>query len=551
MTNQWGVTVAAGADYAHVPSPGNNLLPADTLTNPDRWAAAGFGYDNIQPAPVPVAGGMRLTWDTLKANAAIQGVFFDATAGTTYTLAVTATAGVAAGRWRASIGWNASTEWAADGQTATLQMVWTAPETRTYLWGVETLSPTTGPHTVTAIGVWDHTDPANVWPTLPLDDCRVELPVKVTHGRSGAETQPDAPTCEFTWWGADPPGRLGGQLAVTATVPAAATWADAGAPWAGTGWTWDGGRRWAPRFVGTITSLTAVEQDGQVQSWKVQGTGRQALLAAIPVRLDRPEESDTQRVIAIGEAAGIDVVPVGPSGLTLRADSIDRPALDALHEVAKSAGGLVWQDPDGTVRYGTLGHRDSTPARTLPCQVIGDGVEWTQDMSTIVNHVVLKWGDPEEQDTWRDDPSIRAWGWRGVEVTTLAADRSQAGVLAALIVARRAQPWWRMPGVMLDWDTMSPAEAKQAHMLAVSEQLLLPIPTQPGPTPAAAARWIVEGWVEQWDSDGHTQQVAVSEASRSVAAGITSWAAKRDSGPWSQWAAMSWNEQLAGAESTR
>jgi hypothetical protein len=543
VSTTYPVRVWAGWDYNNPPASGPGLVPADALTNPAAWTAYGFGYDNTQPAPVPVAGGMRLSWAIDPDKGALQAVPITYTAGHTYLLTLSATADDDTWEWRMSWGYGNGHYTPLHRGTGETTLTWLCPETKVHPFGIEASALADGHNiTVTRLGVWDLSDPTVVWNPLELNTCDVLMPLTITHGRSEIGSQPDAPQCSFDYVGPTAP-QLGSPMRVQATDNSGG-WADPRITWGASAWTWGGNDGTTTRFEGTVTSVVAVESLGQVVRWQVEGTGVQAALGAEPVLLSRPTETDVARVQAIAAAAGTTVTIRGTSTLQLRADEIDRDALAAIHEVAESAGGLFWQDADGTLNYGTANHRDDPATRTLPCDVIEDGVEWRTDLSLIINHVVLTWGEPgtETQDTWRDDPSITQWGMRSVRVDTLAADRTQAGALAALILARRRQPYWRMPGVVIDYDWLG-SNTAAALATRVGDAVIMPVPTLPGPTPATATRWLVEGWAEVWDTGGHLQQFAVSDPARSVTGRIVSWNTQR-SRTWATWRPLSWTDQL-------
>jgi hypothetical protein len=382
------------------------------------------------------------------------------------------------------------------------------------------------------------------------DPCRVLLPVEIRHGRSGVDYQPDAPDATFDWDGATPPGLLGDTVAILHTYTTYqsvrddyATYTDVLAAYPTYGALLAGNRQ-PVRFAGTITSLDAIEERGVVTRYRVQATGVQAQLGFTPVLLSRPVETDVERVQAIAAAAGVTIGIVGTAGITLAADEIDRDALAALHEVCVNSGGLLWQTPGGAIMYGPLNHREHPPVATVPCGHLLDGVEWRQDLELVINHVVLKWGDPETQDTFRDDTSIDQWGMRHIELATKAADRTQAGVLGALIIARRAWPYWRTPGVLVDMNNDADPTTFAVADLDVSDKILVPVSTDPGPLPAPVVEWLVEGWVETYTAGGHDLQLALTDAARSTTSGVRNWAEQRAGGTWDHWRAGSWLDQL-------
>lgn len=477
-----------------------------------------------------------------------------------------------------------------------------------------------------------------------INKCAVALPLTITHGRSTINQQPDSPTCEFTWLGSDLPAGMepGAEVTVTASTSGL-------------------------RFKGHITLLKAIEEGGVVASYEVTAVGDQANLGRINVLLSRPEETDAERVTAIATAAGVPINIVGTASVTLSADSIDRDALSALHEVCESSGGLLWQDRTGAMNYGTPGHRDGSATEVLPCSAILDGVEWSNDTDLIVNHVTAKWREPayapaastalfegspddftvhltlgvdtvpeswvevpftdanqvlshcatclptyrlgrtsttlasqikistgtwvpvtteaganvtiadlqswvsatgrvqvrlvgavvqmrsggvggvelaDHQETQSDPLSIAEWGERHVDVSTMCASVNDARLLALLVLARRKQPRWRMPGVFALPDSATPAEWEAALRMDVSTIAVVPVEAGPTPTPGEASEWYVEGWVHEYGTDGERLQIALSARNASETSGLTTWQAMKDGGDWAHWAGGSWLDQL-------
>lgn len=132
----------------------SSVIPDDVLTNASRWVAAGFGYDSTQPAPVAVSQGMSLAWTTDADTPALRGVFFDAVAGRSYKMSIGVVSRLGALRWRATVGWTRADRWITpDGYEQVGSLAWVAPETRPYLFGIETFGPNTDTYTVTSIRV--------------------------------------------------------------------------------------------------------------------------------------------------------------------------------------------------------------------------------------------------------------------------------------------------------------------------------------------------------------------------------------------------------------
>lgn len=388
-----------------------------------------------------------------------------------------------------------------------------------------------------------------------LDPTRIVLPLELTHGRSGIAAQPDAPSCAFTWDGPTFPATLGDPLTVDDDYPprGAGTWTDPNTSWADMSISWLGGTLTSPRFAGTITGLQAVEELGRVVAWAVRATGVQAALGRIPCRLTRPQETDTARAAAILEAAGVPYRIHGTPSMTLAADSIDRDTLAALHQLAAGTGALVWQARDGTMIYGAADHRAAPPSRVLPASVILDGASWTNDLELVANHVTVSWGPeqgPRQEATYRDDVSIARWGLRHADAATLAADARDAELFALLILGRRGHPYWRQPSALVDHAHATPADTRTLLDLEVSDGVTLPIPSAPGPTPAPAVEWTVEGWVETWApgpaGPEHLTQLAISDRRRGTAGLLRPWSAVAAQ-PWAHWTTGTYLEQLVEA----
>lgn len=497
---------------------------------------------------------------------------------------------------------------------------------------------------------------------IGLNKCKIALPLEITHGRSGTDSQPDAPTCTFTWLDDMSPIEMGDTIEVEVAGTLEGQWADPDVLWADVNVSWSGLTGYSKRFVGSVTSMKAIESNGLVTSWEIEATGDQAKLGRIPITLNRPQESDVDRVQAIAAAAGITIEIVGAAGPDLVPDAIDRDALSALHEVCESSGGIIWQQRDGTITYGTMNRSAVAPNWRVVCDMVVDGVEWTRDTGTVLNHVTVKFGpesnlrfqtgewrldtdttmaDPtagrvrmngtsastttiiavssltwdgadaslvldalvvnssligqqkddadlyarwrvagtptdhgtwweipvlfvesgsgsgvnkntqvlldfgiqfrQQQDTFRDDPSITEWGYRHVDVDTQCASLADATLLATAILARRKQPRWVMPGVLVLREKATDAEWVPIALMDFGHTVGIDVETAPSATPGTITAWTVEGWVETWEPAGRRVQLALSEYN--LGAPI-SWATADDQ-TWNYWATTSsWLDAL-------
>lgn len=261
---------------------------------------------------------------------------------------------------------------------------------------------------------------------VAIDGGNVPLPVRVTHGRSAIDVQPDSPTLEFEWWGESPPCVVGDRVRIgTEGGNAPASWRDPRVTWTDPSISWKGlpmaatavggprlGQVWT-RFVGRATAIVSTETLGDLVSWKITCVGYQARLGYRHIEMERPAESDIARVQAIAAKIGVTINIVGTQSLMLAIDHIDTDALSAIQEVCKATGGIFWQAVNGTFWYGTSNHRNLATKFILPASIILDGVEWTEDSSEIINdlHIIYpapplspipvtgQWNVAEDADT--------------------------------------------------------------------------------------------------------------------------------------------------------
>lgn len=494
--------------------------------------------------------------------------------------------------------------------------------------------------------------------SILADDCKIALPLSITHGRSGVVEQPDAPEASFTYLGSSFPGAVGSLVEIGVPAGDQALWVDDRVSWVDGEYTWLGNKDTTPKFVGSISELTAVEVLGAVVQWEVRCIGRQGALGRIPILMIRPAETDINRIQAIAAEVGYVLNVTGTSDLLLAPDTIDTNALSALHQVAASSGGMLWQGRSGDLWYGTANHRELGIQVPIDCPLILDGVAWTNDQEEIINEVTVSWGqesaseeldsvwtyvtgagisqDPgagnvridavsmdvsrmdgngfdrarmlrnmplgttfyaqqkndsddylrgstsgpvidygthfyvpyaavetggngialndvllirwgsesKQQRTYTDDASLAQWGRRALSIDTLLLGQTEAGQLGLLILGRRAQPFWRMPGVIADFRDASSGQADRLNSLDVSTGVTLPIEINPSPTPGKQTEWTCEGWVEEWGDSGHVLQIALSDRERTGGTGLRNWGEMRDAGNWTYWAGKKWINAL-------
>ena len=398
--------------------------------------------------------------------------------------------------------------------------------------------------------------------TAALLDCtKVALPLEITHGRSSPSVQPEAASFAFTYIGADaPPGQMGDYVVVRLELPnpgAGATWTDPTVGWASPGRDWAGAVMGDTiRFVGRVVSVTATAELGHIAEWRVACLATMGDLGTTPVTYGSGQgQTDANRVTALFAAAGITDPPVilGTAEKALIADNVDRDLLSAVHEICASTAGLFFQARDGRYAYGLPDHRTGDPSMTLPCTAITDGAQWAASYEGVVNYITLTWGPQENQNTYRNDPSIARWGFRAVSITTMLRDEQAADEFAQTILARRADPFWMFGGIEVDSRNCEVIDHYYVNLAEIGTGVVLPLDVDPGPLEGMSAPWTIEGWRETWDRDPSTGELyqslvyTVSDRQRWGAYALRTWTgvAAHD---WQFWTSYTWLEQLSRQE---
>lgn len=389
----------------------------------------------------------------------------------------------------------------------------------------------------------------------PADPAHVRLPATILHGRSGPDSQPDAPTLTLEWGDPATTPALGDSLEWLLNLPAPSTqqptYDDPIAEYDDPAATYGG--EWlatVPRFVGTVTDVDMVEAYPGPAAARLVAVGGQAALGRIDVLAARPAESDLARVAAIAAAAGVPILTHGDPGPQLAAATVEGDALAALWEVCESSAGLVWQDTRGRLHYGTGSHReDATTVGVIPAHAILDGVVWQSTDADLVNTVTLDYGGDTApgSHTVTDAQSVARWGVRAVSVSTGLADQAAADQLGALILARRAEPFWRLADIIVDTAHTDDVPAIiTAASLAIGSTALIPIPPAPADVSGApVVEWTVEGWAETWERhDRMTLQLAVTDRARWALIRLRVWADMQPHTWGSELARGSWLDTL-------
>lgn len=376
----------------------------------------------------------------------------------------------------------------------------------------------------------------------------IALPIKITHGRSQPESQPDAPSATLVWGRNSQPPRIGDILRIDGYLPAPlVNYDDPVAQYDDPGVTYDGLQVSDPitRFHGVITDVTVAEYAGLPAGATVTAVGMQSHLGTVGVLLDRPIESDVSRVQAIATAAGVPITILGNPGPNLAAHLIDTDALSALHQICNSSGGLVWSGTDGTMHYGTGDHReDVPPVAAIDSYAIISGLDWKATITDLINKITVTHGpaNGQTEKTLQNDASIAVYGERWTKAQTQLAEQADADYLGALVLARRSWAFSRISDVMIDSGHVQDDEytIRNVMQFKVSDAVFLPIPPDPSPA-GLMAEWMIEGWTEEWPApDRVAFQIAVTDRARFAQtvlrewqdADDNSWQTELDNGAW-------------------
>lgn len=397
---------------------------------------------------------------------------------------------------------------------------------------------------------------------VKLDGWQIASPVEVTHGRSRPNYQCEASQLTMSWFDTENIPKLGDIVEFFMRMPVRSSpplWDSSTAAYDDPNVTYDG--QWLnpdlpplwdaadvlyddpnvtydgvwiteehQRFYGEISELHTMEWAGYPDETEVVAIGPLSRLGLRDVYLDRTApEDDVTRILAIAAAAGLTITIHGTPGPMLAPGIIEGDVLAALHKVCESSAGLVWENTDGSLHYGTFDHRvDLTPATVLPDYTIPSGLQWDSALADLVNRIKIKYGPQEAQGEvmLEDAASITKYGPREKSVTTELADLDAANQFAAIVLARRSLPYAWMSDVLMDSEAIDDLTTLvRLFPLPVGMPILIPMPPIPGPA-GEQHTWSLEGWTEEW-SAGPTRvqlQLAVTDRDRWVLTLLRTWA---------------------------
>jgi hypothetical protein len=371
-----------------------------------------------------------------------------------------------------------------------------------------------------------------------LDPFQVVIPIVIRLGRQSPTVQPDANSATFTILGPLPEEvRLGADVTVYLQAGKGGQWGD---PETG-GETGPGGDLWDDlwsypgpgdpdpedpdasadptyRFTGRVTDL-GPEAKGESLSTAVVCVGRKADLGGVVIGdAAWSAETEAERVQRLSDelsALGWDFIGSGESWYLAARDGKRDTALNLVHETM-SAGGLVWETPDGVVVAEPLTARaGADTAVALAGDAILDGLRWSQRIDRLVQRVVVKYGKGSTSEAVVGPLGKTK---REATATTVLRDLTDAESFGNLILARWGNPDdWEAPVIIAAASLVDPETWDALMGLSVSQVLetqgVTPLPT---PLPYGSSAWFVEGWTETWDRKGNGavwQEIALAVSS--------------------------------------
>jgi len=350
----------------------------------------------------------------------------------------------------------------------------------------------------------------------PTDiSCLVDS-VSINHGRSDADSPPDAQSCTVeisldTLTTALPPViDIGAYLFVSTKVA---------------GMTLD-------RFSGQISDISQGWDDAGAATpdhaiIQVVAMGYMAMLGRRVVGdVPWPQELDGARVARIMQAAGITLNPSksDPGTVQLIPRDVDaQTALDLVQEAATDSGGMLWYTRSGGINYADAIHRRGASYALVldSCDILVTPT-WQRNTEALINKVSIGYGVPPDggdqlrYQTQRDDLMTK-WGTWDFSTSTQLAALADAQAMGLDLVTRYGEPVWILSALPIDVKSLSDADTQA--LLGLEIHSLINVTGMPaaGSVPTSAALW-VEGWTETLTWAGHDLELVVSGFCRTAPA---------------------------------
>lgn len=248
----------------------------------------------------------------------------------------------------------------------------------------------------------------------------------------------------------------------------------------------------APRFTGRICELDSASSpdDPQASTYTVVGIGPLARLARVLIAMPLPAGSAADRAQAVFDLCGLpclieggDTIQLAPYG----ADGDPPAGADQIiGAIASDAGAIIADQGSGIVLIqfldSRLGHDQFHPD---PADTHVD-LDWEMT-DDLTNHAEVQWLGGTV--TSEDAASVARYDRHSVSLNTGLGDISSATRRSNSIVARLAQPAWRL-GDVKTWD---------AGILGHSVGALVQITPLPPSSPVADP-WVgvLEGWIDSY-----------------------------------------------------
>lgn len=255
-----------------------------------------------------------------------------------------------------------------------------------------------------------------------------------------------------------------------------------------------------------ITADTAVRFTGEVTDpvddtarglYTITGVGRLGRGSRRPLDPSWPAELDGARVARILAAAGVTAGAVDPGTVKVLPAVTPGRAGQLLDVVTDSAAGQVVEQPAGVVDWHDSDHRRGTAVTvTLTAAEILNDITWEQHVDDVLNDLDVTWGDGQTVRA-TDPTSIAARESFPGSLATILTTADDAHSRGSLEIARRADPVWQLPALVLDLLRVL-STAKRAQVLALRHGARIQIAGLPAGGPyAGTVEFFVEGHTER------------------------------------------------------
>lgn len=197
-------------------------------------------------------------------------------------------------------------------------------------------------------------------------------------------------------------------------------------------------------------------------------------------------------------------------------------ALDLMQTVAGwDIGGLLLEEPDGTLHYETTNERASVSpadATILAAHVLDD---WTaeQSIDSLTNEVTVTWSTGSLRVA--DDVSVATYGVFGISADAPLQSSAQAYTYASKLLAGTTVPTWRTFPIVVFLKTMSDADAED--LLACRVSSILDLTAVAAELPGVPSDAFLEGYEERIRNRADDWQISLFVSDVSMTRKPQSW----------------------------